>query len=139
MAHFAKLNADGVVIEVLSVSNDVATSEEVGINFLKNLYGQNTVWKQTSYNTINNSYYERVDTETPTLADDQSLAFRGNYAGIGYTYDEGNDVFIPPKPYESWVLNETIWDWEAPVPIPEDVEDKRYDWDETNQEWFVSN
>ena len=84
MAHFAKLGVGNVVETVHVVSNDVALTEQIGVDFLNNLYNTRDVWKQTSYN--NN--------------------IRKNYAGIGYSYDEARDAFIPPQPYPSWLLNE---------------------------------
>ena len=85
---------------------------------------------QTSYNTYGGVHY---DPETREPSEDQSKALRFNYAGIGFTYDEGRDAFVPPKPFESWVLNEDTCLWEAPVAYPEDGED--YTWDEELQEW----
>lgn len=113
MAHFAKLDSNNLVEKVEVVSNDIATTEQAGIDFLNNLYNTNDVWKQTSYN--NN--------------------IRKNFAGIGFTYDETRDAFIPPKPYNSWVLNETTCLWEAPVSYPDDGQE--YKWNETNQQWEV--
>lgn len=96
MAHFAQLDENNTVIQVIVVSNDIIKDangnevEELGISFCKKLLGENTNWKQTSYN--NN--------------------FRVRYAGIGYTYNETLDAFIPPKPFNSWVLDEDIADWQ---------------------------
>ena len=86
MAHFAKLGAGNIVLTVNVVSNDVATTEQAGIDFLNNLYNTRDVWKQTSYNTQGG---EHKLGGTP---------FRKNYAGVGYTYDQTKDAFIPPKP-----------------------------------------
>ena len=114
MAHFAKLE-NNVVKQVIVVSNqDILDeqgqeSEEKGIAFCSNLLGG--TWKQTSYNG----------------------KIRKNYAGIGYTYDEGRDAFIAPKPFASWVLDETTCQWKAPVDMPTD--DKRYSWDEETTSW----
>jgi len=113
MAHFAKLGVGNVVETIQVVSNDVALTEQVGIDFLNNLYNTRDVWKQTSYN--NN--------------------IRKNYAGVGYSYDEARDAFIPPKPYPSWVLNEDSCQWDSPVSYPEDG--KLYTWDEPNKGWVV--
>ena len=116
MATFAKIGLNNKVIEVLSVHNNElldsnGVEQEVnGIDFLTKLTGY-PVWKQTSYN--NN--------------------FRKNHAGIGYTYDEDRDAFIAPKPFNSWILNETTCQWEAPVAKPDDGQD--YKWNETNQVW----
>ena len=111
MAHFAKLGKGNIVEKVVVVSNDVATTEHAGVEFLQNLYNSRDVWKQTSYNGN----------------------FRKNFAGKGYSYDTERDAFIPPKPFNSWILNETTCLWEAPVAKPDD--ENRYTWNETNQTW----
>ena len=107
MAHFAKLDENNIVTEIIVVSNDVATDEITGVNFLKNLFKEpNAVWKQTSYNTKAGVH---LLGGTP---------LRKNYAVIGHSYDANRDAFIPPKPYNSWILNETSCVWEAPVAEP---------------------
>jgi hypothetical protein len=111
MAHFAKLGVGNIVERVEVVSNDIATTEQAGADFLNNLYKTRDVWKQTSYN--NN--------------------IRKNYAGIGYIYDEDRDAFIPPKPFNSWVLNENTCQWESPVAYPNDGQ--KYIWNEDTQSW----
>ena len=117
MAHFAKLNIDNTIEQVLVVNNsDIIDSngienEEIGIGFLKKLFGANTIWKQTSYNGN----------------------FRKNYAGIGYTYEEQRDAFIPPKPFPSWILNEDTCLWDSPIPYPNDG--KMYSWNEDILNW----
>lgn len=111
MAHFAKLGVGNIVEEVVVVSNDIIVNEQDGVNFLNNLYRTRDIWVQTSYN--NN--------------------FRKNFAGIGFKYDDVRDAFIPPKPYPSWILNETTCNWEAPVSKPDDGQ--IYIWNETNQTW----
>ena len=121
MAHFAKLGIGNIVERVEVVANDIATTEQAGVDFLNNLYGTNDIWKQTSYNTIGG---EHKTDGTP---------FRKNYAGIGFKYDQTRDAFIPPKPYPSWTLNETTCLWECPVAYPTDGQ--RYTWNETNQTW----
>jgi hypothetical protein len=114
MAHFAKIE-NGVVTQVIVVDNkDCADAtgvekESIGVAFCERLFGGN--WKQTSYNGN----------------------IRKNYAGIGYSYDAGRDAFIPPKPYNSWVLNEDTCLWDAPVAMPQD--DKKYSWDEATTSW----
>jgi len=108
MAHFAKLGAGDIVLTVQVVANDIATTEQAGINFLNNLYNTRDVWKQTSYNSN----------------------IRKNFAGIGYSYDQAKDAFIAPKPYNSWTLNESTCAWEAPIVYPTDG--KNYQWNETN-------
>ena len=121
MAHFAKLGVGDIVEKVHVVSNDVATTEQAGIDFLNNLYNTRDVFKQTSYNTYGG---EHKLGGTP---------FRKNYATIGGTYDSSRDAFIPPKPYNSWVLNEDTCQWESPVEFPD--ANNRYNWNEENQEW----
>jgi hypothetical protein len=126
MASFAKIGLNGKVIEVQSVVNEVlhdsnGVEQEInGINFLTNLTGW-AIWKQTSFNTHGGVH------------DNGGTPLRKNHAGIGYTYDEDRDAFIPPKPYPSWILNETTCLWEAPVVYPTDGQ--RYQWNEENQTW----
>ena len=128
MAHFAKLGTGDVVLTVEVVSNDVATTEEAGVQFLQTLYNNRDVWKQTSYNTYGGEH--RLG-GTP---------FRKNYATIGGKYDSSRDAFIEPKPHDSWVLNETTCLWEAPIEQPtlteQQIEDGAiYNWNETTQQW----
>ena len=114
MAHFVRIE-NGVVVQGIVVSDkDTADEhgvekEDIGIAFCSNLLGG--TWKQTSYNA----------------------RIRKNYAGIGYTYDETLDAFVPPKPFASWILNEETAQWEAPTPYPDDG--KRYSWDEETTSW----
>jgi len=121
MAHFAKLGVGNIVETVHVVSNDIATTEQAGVDFLNNLYGTNDIWKQTSYNT---SAGEHLLGGTP---------FRKNYGGIGYTYDQTRDAFISPRTYISWTLNETTCQWEPPIPYPNDS--NNYAWNETKKIW----
>lgn len=115
MAHFAQLNEENIVTQVIVVANqdtadqDGVESEAVGIAFCTNLLGGN--WKQTSYNGN----------------------IRKNYAGIGYKYDATLDAFIPPQPFASWTLDETTCQWKAPVDCPTDGE--RYTWNEETLTW----
>jgi len=111
MAHFAKLGVGNIVEQVIVISNDVATTEQAGVDFINKLYNTRDVWKQTSYN--NN--------------------FRKNYAGIGFQYDQTRDAFIPPKPYNSWILNEDTCKWQSPAPYPQD--NKEYKWNEQTLSW----
>jgi hypothetical protein len=118
MAHFAKLGTGNIVERIEVVSNDIATTEQAGVDFINKLYNTRDVWKQTSYN--NN--------------------FRKNYAGIGFQYDQQRDAFIPKKPFNSWVLNETTCRWEAPVAKPtltqEQIDNNNYyNWNETIKNW----
>ena len=121
MAHFAKLGTGNIVERVAVVSNDIATTGQTGIDFLNNLHGSRDVWKQTSYNTQGGVH---------TLG---GTPFRKNYAGIGYTYDETRDAFIPKQPFNSWTLNEDTCQWEAPVAYPDDG--KRYNWNDETTTW----
>ena len=99
MAHFAKLDENNIVTQVIVVSNEIATSENAGVTFINNLYKTSDTWKQTSYNTVKNTH---------SLG---GTPFRKNYACVGYTYDASKDAFIPPKPFDSWTLNETTCLW----------------------------
>tara|TARA_B100000035_G_scaffold113136_1_gene96009 strand:- start:188 stop:565 length:378 start_codon:yes stop_codon:yes gene_type:complete len=124
MAHFAKLGTGNIVERVAVVSNDVATTEQAGVDFLNTLYNTRDVWKQTSYNTFAG---EHKLGGTP---------LRKNYAGVGYTYDQVRDAFIAPKPFNSWILNETTCLWEAPIALPDT--ENRYTWNEETQQWDLN-
>ena len=136
MASFAKIGLNNKVIAVHSVHNNElldsnGVEQEVnGIDFLTKLTGW-AIWKQTSYNT-----YGGVHKLGGT-------PLRKNHAGIGFTYDEDRDAFIPKKPYNSWILNETTCLWEAPVARPELTQEQidnnnYYTWNETNQRWDLN-
>ena len=129
MAHYAFLDADSVVTEVITGIDETELIEEQTPEVW---YGQfrSAVCKRTSYNTRGGVYY---DSETNEPSQDQSKAFRKNYAGIGYTYDSQRDAFIPPQPYPSWTLNEDSCLWEPPVAYPTDGE--MYTWNEETQTW----
>jgi hypothetical protein len=120
MAHFAQINQSNIVLQVIVISDDDAPdpapyhSEPYGQAFIHHILKLPGTWKQTSYNG----------------------SFRKNYAGIGYTYDEVRDAFIPPKPYNSWILNEDTCLWEPPLPYPSDG--NLYDWDEEEQMWVIT-
>jgi hypothetical protein len=122
MAHYAKLDENNIVLEVNVVDNEVEDEKgEAGvISWLLEGWG-GVDWKKTSYNTTANVH--SLD-GTP---------LRKNHAGIGYTYDEDRDAFIPPKNYPSWTLNEITCLWEAPVTYPDDG--KIYDWNEEITNW----
>jgi hypothetical protein len=122
MAHFAEIGLNNTVLRVIVVHNNELLdngqeSESKGAEFCRNLFGG--TWVQTSYNGN----------------------IRKNFAGQGYTYDSQRDAFIPPKPFASWVLNETTCLWEAPVAMPEDAgtgePPKRYTWDEPTVSWVL--
>ena len=116
MAHFAKLGTGDIVERVEVVSNDIATTEQAGIDFLKDFYNDhNATWVQTSYNHN----------------------FRKNFAGIGYYYDKDRDAFIAPKIYESWTLDEDTCLWVPPVEYPSNAitDGKSYKWNEVTKSW----
>jgi len=154
MAHFAKLGANGKVIQVLTLDNkdmlnaDGVEDEAVGQQYLElhnNWPAQ--MWIQTSYNTIGGKYYNADNTEHS----DQSKAFRGNYAGIGYTWDEDDQIFWPKKPYASWVklISEARWQspiGDAPALTAEQTSQNEvnthrwsYVWNEDGQSWDLTN
>lgn len=124
MAHFAKVQ-NGVVTKVIVAEPDFFTQ------FVDQSPGQ---WVQTSYNTRGGVHYKPNSNEP---SNDQSKALRKNYAGIGFIYDANRDAFIPPKPFDSWVLNEKSCLWEAPVPHPNNG--KSYAWDENTLNWVANN
>lgn len=117
MAHFAKVE-NGIVTQVIVAEQDVIDSGVFG-------HG----WVQTSYNTRGGVHYGQDGQPSA----DQSKALRKNYAGVGYSYDEVRDAFIPPQPYPSWTLNEDTCLWESAVPMPTDG--KLYSWDEQTLAW----
>ena len=132
MASFAKLNSNNIVERVESVVNEVikdsngVEQESIGVQFLRTLYNEpNANWKQTSYNTKGGIHSEG------------GIPFRKNHAGIGYTYDQQRDAFISPKPYNSWILNETTCNWDAPVAYPNDGQ--FYKWNEEILNWELIN
>ena len=115
MAHFAQLDDNNIVTQVIVVANnelllDGVETEAKGVIFCKSLFGEDTKWKQTSYNST----------------------MRKNYAGIGYTYDVANDYFYAPRPYPSWTLDAEAR-WQPPVAMPTD--DKMYTWNEETLSW----
>ncbi len=140
MAHFAKLGTGNKVKKVIVVSNDIATTEQAGIDFINNLYGTNDIWKQTSFNTRGGKHYSVNANGDMVESEDQSKAFRKNFAGINYKYDQTKDAFIPPKPYNSWTLNETTCMWEPPVAKPQLTQEELdnnnyYRWNEDTKNW----
>lgn len=119
MAYFANIDDSGTVLTVISISNSVIgepektfpETEHIGASFILNVLGLFGTWKQTSYNN----------------------SFRKNYAGVGYSYNAGLDAFVPPKPYPSWILDESTCLWNPPVPYPDDG--NKYEWDEETTSW----
>ena len=123
MAHFAKLGTGNKITTVEVVNNDIATTEKAGVDFLNNLYNTRDVWKQTSYNTFGGVH---------KLG---GTSFRKNFAGVGFKYDQTKDAFIPPKPCNSWILNEETCHWEAPSARPDDG--KRHQWNDDSESWVL--
>jgi len=121
MAHFAELDESGNVLRVIVVNNSdcgdlpFPESEPVGVAFCKMLFGEDTNWLQTSYNSN----------------------FRGQYAGRGCKYDSANDVFVPPQPFPSWTYNSATKQWEAPIAMPTVPDGYLAIWDEIAQEWDI--
>ena len=115
MAHFAEINDQSIVQQVVVVANDVLLDENnveqeaLGVSFCEQIFGGS--WKQTSYNGN----------------------FRKNFAGVGYSYDATRNAFLPPRPFASWTLDEETCHWQAPVAHPSDGNE--YEWDVTNQDW----
>lgn len=117
MAHFAQLSGS-IVQQVIVVDNNIITNgsqevEQLGVDFCKSIFGSDTEWKQTSYNN----------------------ELRGSFAGTGFTYNSTLNAFISPKPYTSWILNTGSYQWDPPTPIPEQINDERYYWNEDELRW----
>jgi hypothetical protein len=127
MSHYARLDKNNVVVFVITAKSDNKENEFTA--------DTGNIWKQTSYNTIGGVHYTTDEEGNRIPSEDQTKAFRKNYAGIGFTYDENLEAFIPPKPFDSWVLNEDTCLWEAPIPYPENSEGIYYEWNESNQSW----
>ena len=136
MAHFAKIGLNSKVIGVHAVDNkdlenaDGIQEEEIGRQYLERIHNW-PLWKQTSYNTVANTHKLGG---TP---------LRGNYAGVGYIYDEDNDIFWPPKPFPSWVKNTTTAAWQSPIGdspelTEEQVDTHYYVWNESGQSWDLT-
>ena len=131
MAHWAKINRDNIVESVVVTDN---ISEDDGEYFVHNVLGGN--WVKTSVNTFGGIHYtqELDELGNKIPSSDQSKALRFNYAGIGFTYDADADAFVPPKPYDSWVLDESTYSWAAPVDEPEG---NLHEWDESTISWVA--
>ena len=127
MSHFAKIENNIVTFVTKGRQEDDGRELEL-------CERTGDVYRQTSYNTRGGVHY---NAETGEVSEDQSKAFRKNYAGVGYTFDEARDAFIPPKPFESWVLNEESCLWESPVEYPADG--GMYSWDEATLTWIETN
>ena len=120
MSHFAKIDENSIVTQVLVIEQDVVDT---------GLFGDPASFVQTSYNTRGGVHYGQDGQP------DGGVALRGNYAGIGYIYDKTNDVFYPPKPFNSWVISAPTWQWQAPIAQPSDG--KPYMWDEATDSWVI--
>jgi hypothetical protein len=136
MAHYALINKDNVVVQVITgvdeniIQTDLDGTQVGGSSEAWEQFYASRPWfegltcKRTSYNTINGVHSKG---ETP---------FRGNFAGVGYKYDDDFNVFIPPQPYPSWKLNYTTFLWEPPIPRPTGADSYNSKWSEINQEWI---
>jgi|DEB0MinimDraft_6_1074348.scaffolds.fasta_scaffold07445_4 hypothetical protein len=127
MAYYAFLDENNIVTDVISgIDEDDLSTLPSEFNSWEEFYGdfRGQTCKRTSYNTIGNTHR------------DGGTAFRGNYAGIGYIYDEANDVFYPPQIYTSWTLDTNTWLWKAPIDLPDDP-DNEYFWNESTQNWDI--
>jgi hypothetical protein len=124
MAHYAEIDDNSIVIKVVVVDDiDEGGSEAKGVVYLKGVFGEDTDWKKTSYNTVANSHREG------------GKPFRKNYAGIGFYYDKAKNAFIAEQPYPSWELDKTTCTWKAPTIKPNDGDS--YSWDEASTTWIV--
>ena len=147
MAHFAKIGMNGKVIQVLTMDNEEMKDDqgnEIEAKGQEWLERHNNwpaqMWIQTSYNTINNTH----------SSGDNSKALRGNYAGIGYIWDEDNNIFLPPKPYPSWVKDISTASWQSPIGNPPELNAEQtsqneddthrwiYIWNEDDQSWDLT-
>ena len=120
MAHYAILDENNIVTQVIVGKNENELDNDGNIVDWEKYYGA----KRTSYNTIGNKH---LAGGTP---------FRGNYAAVGSTYDEQFDAFIPPKPFDSWVLDYSTFTWVAPIAVPKDEHGFAFKWSESNKEWI---
>jgi hypothetical protein len=154
MAHFAKLGINGKILTVTPLDDskmlnaDGIEDEAVGQQYLE-LHNNwpAAMWIQTSYNTRGNKYYNADGTEHS----DQSKAFRGNYAGMGYEWDEDNNIFWPKKPFASWLKDISTASWKAPIGDSPSLNEEQtsqnnsnthywsYVWNESNQTWDLTN
>ena len=138
MAHYAFIDSTGLVVEVITGRDETDVIGDISdweAYYSTKREGLTAI--RTSYNTMGGVHYSgELDENNEAIpSEDQSKALRFNYAGIGFTYDDGRDAFIPPKPFESWVLDEHTCLWVAPVPMPTDGE--AYTWDEDAGDWVA--
>lgn len=125
MAHWAELDENNIVLRVLVTDNNDPNGDEGYKWLVDNLGG---TWVKTSYNTRAGIHYT-----DGIPSDDQTKALRGNYAGVGFSYDPILDAFLPPKPFDSWIVNEATYQWKAPIDYPDDG--LNYQWDESIVNW----
>ena len=134
MSHFARVDNNGIVQRIHVIDNKYLLNEHgveeeaFGINYLNKLYDGDFNWVQTSYNTRGGVHYA-----PNSHTQDDGVALRKNFAGVGYTYDKIKDAFIPPQEYASWILNEDTCLWNPPTPHPNDGE--FYIWNEDTTSW----
>jgi hypothetical protein len=131
MAHYAIIDENNLVIQVF-IGRDENDLDETGIDWETKYSTPGVICKRTSFNTRGGVHY---DPDTGKPSSNQSKAIRKNYAGIGFTYDQERDAFIPPKPFESWTLNSTTCLWDAPVKMPKTG--GPYIWDEESLSWVA--
>ena len=133
MAYYAIISENNVVVDVIPGRDENDLPE--GVTSWEDYFTAKGRGRaiRTSYNTFGGIHY---DPQTGEPSADQTKAFRGNYAGIGYTYDELLDAFISPRPFPSWLIDTATFSWVAPVPMPEDGGD--YTWDEEAGDWVTA-
>ena len=138
MAHYAFITEDNLVSQII-VGRDEDDLVD-GVESWETYYGnqKQVMCRQTSYNTHGGVHYTIDGEGNRVPSDDQTKALRFNYAGIGFTYDEARDAFIPAKPYPSWVLDEDTCLWVAPIALPDDADTVAYTWDEEAGAWVVA-
>lgn len=124
MAHFAKIE-NNIIVQIEVVHNDIATDEQAGITFLQNLYNDTATWKQTSYNTYQNTHKL------------SGTAFRGNYAGINFIWDADNNIFLPPKPFASWTKHISSATWRSPLGNAPDFTEEQVSQNNANSHAWV--
>tara|TARA_R110001632_G_scaffold190754_1_gene311417 strand:+ start:1008 stop:1451 length:444 start_codon:yes stop_codon:yes gene_type:complete len=124
MAHFAKIE-NNIIVKIEVVHNDIATDEQAGITFLQNLYNDTATWKQTSYNTYQNTHKL------------SGTAFRGNYAGINFIWDADNNIFLPPKPFASWTKHISSATWRSPLGNAPDFTEEQVSQNNANSHAWV--
>lgn len=143
MAHFAEIDANNVVTNIIFIDNenitpgDNETEEQKGISYLQNLFGSDKTYVQCSYGTHKNKYYNiNENGEYIYNENNQNKKLRKNFPQPDWIWDSGRNCFYEPKRFDSWVFNEDTATYEAPVAYPDD-DTKVYEWDEVNQQWII--